>query len=120
MSGEFEFDLSRAAKLQDVIFRCVALSAKWISKALHTARSRNLQRISFELQHIAIGVAVWETVHQEWADLDHLLVKFWTSRSIRPKVMYEPGKEEEMKDHVARLFPEAMRRGIIDLVLCLH
>jgi len=91
-------------------------NVEWISKALQTARSRNLQRISLELPCRLIEATVWETVHQEWADLDQLLVEFWASRSLRPKVMYEPGKSgEEMRDYVIGLLPELTRRGIIDL-----
>ena len=104
------------------MFRCARPNAKWISKALHTARSRNLQRISIEpprRRHGSITAAVWETVHQEWADLDQLLVEFWVSHSVRPKMMYEPGTwGEEMGVHVGRLLPELTSRGIIDLVQC--
>ena len=117
-------DLSEATKLREVAFRCTEPNVKWISQALHTARSGNLQRISLELprhRHAAIGAAVWETVHQEWAELDHLLVEFWVSHSLRPKVMYELGKwGEEMRVYVGSLLPELTRRGIIDLVQCPH
>jgi len=105
-------DLSEATQLRDVVFQCTTPNVEWINKALHTARSGNLQRISLELsrrRHVAIGAAVWETVNQEWADLDNLLVEFWALRSIRPKVIYELGKgeeEEERRDRVARLLPE--------------
>jgi len=115
-----EFDLSEATKLRDVVFRCTKQRVKWISKALHTIRSRSLQRISLELprrDQAPTGDAIWEAVHQEWVDLDHLLVQFWTSRSLRPTVMYEPGElEEEMRVYVATLLPELTRRGAIDLV----
>jgi len=114
-------DLSEATKLQNVVFRCMGQNVKWISKALHTARSGNLQHISLELPRRcrAVRDVTWETVHQEWAELDHLLVEFCASRLLRPKVIYEPGKlGEEMRDRATRLLPELARRGIIDLVQC--
>jgi len=115
-----EFDLSGATKLRDVVFRSTRANVKWINEALHTIKSGNLQRISLELprrSHFPIGDVIWEKVHREWADLDHLLVQFWASRSLRPKVMYGlRNQEEELRDHLAGLLPELTRRGIIDLV----
>jgi len=122
VSRRTDLDLSEATKLRDVVFRCARANVRWISKALHTARSGDLQRISLELprhRQVAIEHATWETVHQEWADLDHLLVQFWASHSLRPKVMYESGKwGKEMRDYATMLLPELTRRGIIDLVQC--
>ena len=122
MSGMTGLDLSGATQIRDVLFRCLKPNVKWISKVLHTARSGNLRRISLEPprhRHVAIGAAAWEKVRQEWPELDQLLVQFWASHSLRPKVMCEPGwMGKEMGDHVARLLPELTRRGIIDLVQC--
>jgi len=113
-----QLDFSEAAKLRDVVFRRTWPNVKWTSKALHTARSGNLQRVSLELprhDRVATGEAIWETVREEWADLDHELV--WTSHSLRPEVIYEPGKcGQKMRVHAAGLLPELTRRGIVDLV----
>jgi len=122
VSGMTELDLSEVTQLRDVSFRFTRPNVKWISKALHTARSGNLQRISLEPprhRNLAVGAAAWERVHQEWVELDQLLVQFWASHSLRPRVTYEPGRfGEEMRVYVAGLLPELTRRGIIDLVQC--
>ena len=54
-----------------------------------------------------------------WSDLDRLLVGFWESRSIRPKVMCpQPRTEDEGRvgDLAEYLLPELTRRGIMDIV----
>ena len=57
-----------------------------------------------------------------WLDLDHLLVQFWESRSIRPKVVCPIPKEGKqsacMGDSIGCLLPEIVGRGIINLVEC--
>jgi len=115
-------DLSQAANLRDVVFRCGRLRARWISETLHTIGPKNLQRLSLELSHCSvIEDTTWETVHPEWLDLDSLLVPFWVSRSLRLKVINTPGKGEEgVRDRVAKFLPELTRRGIADLVQCVE
>ena len=54
-----------------------------------------------------------------WPDLVHLLVQFWESHSIRPKVSCpEPPRESRttVQDWVKFLLPELMKRGIVDIV----
>jgi hypothetical protein len=55
--------------------------------ALQTVESKNLQQITIHYPTILTGT-IEEAVHQaqEWQELDRLLVQFWTSRSIRPKI----------------------------------
>lgn len=56
-----------------------------------------------------------------WSDLDRLLLKFWDSHSIRPKVVDSRTEDEKRgtRDWVRYLFPEATKGGIIDVVeLC--
>ena len=52
----------------------------------------------------------------QWLDLDRLLVQFWVSRSIRPKIVYPGNATEIMKDWIVCLLPEITKRGIVDLV----
>ena len=113
------FDLSRAMKLRDVVFRSGEPKVEWITRALCTVESKHLQHMSLELPpYVPIGDTIWEGVRQEWLDLDYLLVKFWTSHSLRSKVMDRPRRGGKgMKDYVAGLFPELTKRGILDLVL---
>ena len=62
-----------------------------------------------------IGEEIWE----EWLDLDRLLVQFWESSSIRPKVVVMvqiPGAwNARYSVGYERLLPEITERGIIDL-----
>ena len=100
------------------MFRCGGPDVQWIATTLHTVEPKNLQQISIALPGPAlISHTTLETVQREWVDLDCLLVQFWTSHSLRPKVMYEPTKRgRDLRNHVARLLPELTRRGVIDLV----
>ena len=85
--------------------------------ALQTVESKNLRRITIRFYAITTQEPVEETVPQEWLDLDRLLVRFWTSHSIRPRLMY--GSDEGQKDienHTRCLLPELTRRGLVDLV----
>jgi len=111
-------DLSQAAKLRDVVFRCGGLRAQWISETLHTVEPKNLQRLSLELpRRSAIEDTTWETVHQEWLDLDSLFVQSSVSHALRLKVIHAPGKGElDVRDRMAVFLPELTRRGIADWV----
>jgi len=107
-------DLSIAAKLKYLGFLRKGSSVRWISTTLQTVKSKSFQRISiFQFDPITVE----ESVCQEWRDLDRLLVRFWTSHSIRPQVVYIawPG-QKDLKDHAPSLLPELTRRGLVDLV----
>jgi hypothetical protein len=116
MSRMPPLDLSRATKLKDVGFRCGRSTIRWITTALESIQSKNLQQITATIHPIgAFGNPIEDAVRQEWQDLDHLLVQFWTSRSIRPKFMCERG-ENGFRGLAPNLLPELMRRGLVDLV----
>ena len=122
-------DLSRAKKLKDVVFR-PGLISEWVITSLGTisSRHRDLQQISIHIPDIwsyAVqedGVTLERVLEAnsdtKWLDLDRLLVQFWESRSIRPKVVCNLTELEkkEGRDWGGHLFPELTRRGIIDLV----
>ena len=58
-----------------------------------------------------------DPIRDQWYDLDRLLVRFWASHSIRPKVAYEAGvRRKDMRDCMSSLLPELTKRGLIDLV----
>ena len=93
-----------------------------------TSEHRDLQRISFHVpyQYTLDGLGanirqgLGEVWYGQWLDLDRLLVQFWESRSIRPKITYNCESQEEKKeaiDCVSCLLPEITKRGIIDLGL---
>ena len=102
------------------MFRWGGTSVRWITMALQTVKSKKLQQIAIQLRTLTlrkmfVGVDEWE-----WQDLDHLLVRFWTSHSIRPLVMYDPDEEgEDLRDKIDRmlsLLPELTKRGLVDVV----
>ena len=54
---------------------------------------------------------------RQWKDLDLLLVQFWSTHSIRPRVVCVAGRVgEDLRDRLPSLLPELTRRGLIDLV----
>ena len=120
-------DLSKAIKLKEVMFRC-GLSGEWVTTTLETITSRHqyLQQISIRIlrvrRYAQEGDFAIDWIERAypvtwWSDLDRLLVQFWDSRSIRPKVLLPPTRKEVgMKDWGEHLFPELTRRGVVDLV----
>ena len=84
---------------------------------LQTVESKNLRRITIYLYTVTPEDTMEETVRKQWLDLDRLLVQFWTSRSIRPRLMHRSDKGgEDIRDRVPSLLPELTRRGLLDLV----
>ena len=112
-------DLSKAIKLKGVVFNYHRSNIQWITTAIKTIKSKNLQQITiFSYTRTPLSAQIKEAVHQEWQDLDHLLVQLWTSHSVRLKIMYrrEEG-ENEARGLVQRLLPELTKRAI-DLAGC--
>jgi len=109
------FNLSAATKLKDLTFQCTRPGVRWITAALQTTESKALQRIALYPEDAALDPS--DGKYQEWQDLDRLLLQFWTSHSIRPRVVYEPDEEGvDLTDLAPILFPELFRRRLIDLV----
>ena len=91
--------------------------------------SPNLGSPAYLLAPFHVDAGTSETSEEaalvQWPDLDCLLVKFWESRSIRPRVIcplvFRTPKGEmpyrgSMKDWIRHFLPETMGRGMIDLV----
>ena len=120
-------DLLKATRLKGVVFQPRSWRVEWIATTLQTItpKHRDLRQISIRVAPytpIVIpgpgpngGLIIGEPIRGWCLGLDRLLVQFWTSRSIRPKVMCT-GKV--MQGYIERLLPEITRRGIIDLVEC--
>ena len=111
-------DLSKAAKLKYLTFlrRHPRSTVQWITAALQTVNSKTLQSITIRPDG-GRPETIGEEFHQEWRHLDHLLVQFWTSHSIRPRVMYVAWKGKKgLRDCLPSLLPELTRRGLVDLV----
>ena len=88
--------------------------------ALRTVRSRNLQQITIHLYTTSANL-ITEAVRQEWQDLDRLLLQFWTSHSICPKITYEVDKRgDDLRASAPGLLPELTKRGLVDLVKNRH
>jgi len=108
-------NLSKASKLKRLEFPLAKPGVQWITTTLRTIDSKNLQYICINSNN-NIPRRISEAVRQEWQDLDHLLVQFWTSHSIRPRLVYVAGKgEKNLRDKLPALLPELTRRGLVDL-----
>ena len=113
-SASVLLDLSRATNLKKIVFRFGRPSVLWVVMALQTVKSKNLQHITI---HQVTGsyrsLGVEEGLLPEWQDLDRLLVQFWISHSIRPKLV---DSMTHLRGLTPTLFPESTRRGLIDIV----
>ena len=99
-----------------MVFGCGQLDVKWITRTLQTAESINLEQIAIRL-FISLKVPTAESVYQEWQDLDRLLLQFWASHSIRPKVRHNREKEARgLRELAPKLLPELTSRGVVDLI----
>jgi len=106
-------DLSKFTKLKDVVFGCTGSDIQRVTITLQTAESINLERITIHSPRKPIA----ESAYQEWQDLDRLLLRFWTSRSTRPRIRYRQGREVcDLKDLVPKLLPELASRGVVELI----
>ena len=107
-----------AAKLKYLKFLPRGSSIQWATEALQTVKSQSLRCISiYPLD--SLPETVGEAVYQELRDLDRLLVQFWTSHSIRPRVVYVMWEDQkDLRDYAPSLslLPELTRRGLVDLV----
>ena len=83
--------------------------------ALQTAKSKNLQQIAIhqDIRWLLKMPGVEEEPLSEWQDLDHLLVQFWTSHSIRPQLF---DSANHLEGFIQTLFPELTRRSLLDVV----
>jgi len=106
-------DLSKAAKLQDLVFLCGSTRIRWIHAALRTVKSTNLQQIAIYIGSPSLRSVFWDTADREWRDLDQALVQLWTSHSIRARIMYV---ETHTGGYLRGQLPEVIRRGLVDLV----
>ena len=98
-------DFSAATQLKYVMFSS-AQSLRWINTAIETIKSRDLVRVTVKSWHVLVD-------HREWEDLDHTLAQLWTSRSIRPRIVFHRGGK--MIGLAAKLPPELTKRGAVDI-----
>ena len=111
--GTAFLDLSKLTKLKDVALGFTDIQR--ITMTLQTAESTNLEQIAIRL-HLSTDFTTEneESAYQKWQDLDRLLLQFWISRSIRPKIGYW-GKCY-LVELAPRLLPELTSRGAVDLI----
>ena len=127
-SGPASIDLSKAKKLGGVEFWPGSPKVGWVITALQTItpEHQDLRCISIYAPRTLAPVGVDDNVRRtvgeqiwgQWLELDRVLVQFWESRSIRPKVVcVAPEKEwqDRMRASMGSLLPEITRRGIIYL-----
>jgi len=107
------FDLSSTTKLKHLKFSGVrtGLTVQWITTALQSVKSKNIQNIVINPDDNILEPD-WEQVHQEWQDLDRLLVQLCMTHSIRPQLIYKVRNEGKV---VPDLLPELTRRGMVDI-----
>ena len=114
----FPFDLSKATKLTDLEFQLYTYTptVQWITATLRTAKCPNLRRI-----RISSSMAfdpTEERTQEEWRELDCLLVRLWTSHSIRPEIDLPNRRGGGDLGGVAPGFlPELMAVGALDSIV---
>jgi len=99
---------------------------RWITEALQTVKSKTLEQITVRLDSNDFPHKISESYRQQWHGLDRLLVQFWASHSIRPKVTYEAGgiaygvgaRKMDIRHYASGLLLELTQRGLVDLVGC--
>jgi hypothetical protein len=107
-------DLSKLTGLKKVELGYCEPWVQWITMTLQTAESINLEEIVI---HPVNTLIASESVYREWQDLDRLLLQFWISRSIRPKIRHKwEGEGCDLRDLAPRLLPELTSRGVVDLI----
>ena len=121
-------DLSKAVALKEVAFHPKLTIIEWVTRMLQTItpEHRDLRQITIflppSLTSIDIGAnirhSLGEVTSGWWSDLDHLLVQFWDSHLIRPRVGWhagEGGRGANTEYCISCLFPEITKRGIVEM-----
>ena len=109
-------DLSKATKLKYLSFLCGGSNAQRFATMLQTVKSENLRQITIN-PYCIHGELAKEMAQQGWQDLDRLLVQFWISHSIHPRIKCETGEQgDDLRALVPRLLPELTRAGLVDFV----
>ena len=122
MPRSTSIDLSKAIKLKGVVFGPGPRRVKWVTIALQTITSKHrvLQQITIHIPfHFSLARTAaelggpTEMKFEQWLELDRLLVQFWESRSIRPRLI--PTTKRGAVDQIGHLLPEITNRGIADI-----
>jgi len=102
------------------MFHCLISDVRWIIAALQTVESRNIHQITIHTYAAKLFHSTDKymtiAIYREWQDLDPVLVRFWNSHSIRPRLAYSGIGARDMRDRVPSLLPELARRGLVDLI----
>jgi len=115
-------DLSKATKLEDIVFRLSTLVVEWIVMAFQATipEHRELRQVTIHFPRMDIDFdnIKGSSVYRQWMDLDRLLVRFWESCLTPPKVICTAlvGETCIMRGFVECCLPELTKRGMIDLV----
>ena len=67
---------------------------------------KSLRRVTVKSRHIVVN-------YREWENLDRLLAQLWTSRSIRPRIVFST--RDKMIGLVPKLLPELSKHGAVDV-----
>ena len=97
--------ISTATKLKDVAFRSEG-SLRWINAVLETIKSKELQWVTVKSWHVLVD-------YREGEDLDHALAQLWTSRSVRPTILFS--RKGRIMELVPKLLPELTKEGAVDV-----
>ena len=109
-------NLSSLTKLEDVVLGWGTQDVRWITMALQTVKSKNLRQITID-SHAAIEDRVTKAFLGTWRDLDHVMFRLWTSRSVRSKIKYRTRRRgRDLGARASTLLPELTGRGAVDLV----
>ena len=122
-----QVNLSKATKLKDVTLKC-SLRPGWILKTLRTVACDHTELERIVLRVVSsqglgdsqdVKYAVGESAYREWLELDRVLAQLCESQSIRVKVVCDGSADTDESRERRRmevLLPEAMARGVVDLV----
>lgn len=103
-------NLSKAAGLRDIDIRLHEPNIRWITTTLRTAKLENLRQITIYLLCTCFFPVV-QAARLERQDLDHLLIKLWTARSIRPLLTCDGVDARRNGEVIPKLLPGLTSRG---------
>jgi len=110
--GTPPLDLSKVTNLKNLEFQWGGLDLQWITTTLQTVQSSTFQQVNIFFCFVPPALA--EDLLWQWRELDHALVKNWTSRSILPKVSYR----SILGKITPNMMPGLTRRGAVYEIEC--
>ena len=66
---------------------------------------------------VSVKQSIGEETHEQWMDLNHILVRLWESSGVHTHILYTTEEEKrEACKYIGALLPGMTKKGIVEMV----